>query len=114
MVDPQIQDLMVTREDKWFSNRFRTAHKTYLPSKWSNPRCWNTLGSRIRIQSPQSCLSEELMTSPEPTTGPMQSPTPYVANTIRGFARDWLFATVEMLDWEPQTQVSSPVCNTNG
>jgi hypothetical protein len=23
-----------------------------------------------------------------------------VANTLRGFARDWLFATVEMLDWE--------------
>jgi len=23
-----------------------------------------------------------------------------VANTLKGFARDWLFATVEMLDWE--------------
>jgi hypothetical protein len=23
-----------------------------------------------------------------------------VANTLRGFARDWLFATVKMLDWE--------------
>jgi hypothetical protein len=23
-----------------------------------------------------------------------------VANSLRGFARDWLFATVEMLDWE--------------
>jgi hypothetical protein len=22
-----------------------------------------------------------------------------VANTLKGFARDWLFATLEMLDW---------------
>jgi hypothetical protein len=24
-----------------------------------------------------------------------------VANNLKGFARDWLFATAEMLDWTP-------------
>ena len=26
---------------------------------------------------------------------------PNVANNLKGFARDWLFATAEMLDWTP-------------
>ena len=75
--------------------------KLHWHSKWSKARYLNTSVKKARITSQLLYSSEKIKDLAR--TNCWNDATTYanVANNLKGFARDWLFATAEMLDWTP-------------
>jgi hypothetical protein len=78
----------MTRPVKWFNKMFQPVLKLRSFLKLSNQRCQNSGGRKAKDTVAR--------------TNNWNDTTSFanVANALKGFARDWLFATVEMLHWE--------------
>jgi hypothetical protein len=90
----------MTRPVDWFNKMFQLALKPRLLLKLSNGRCQTTGG--LKTKDTVSAIVFIRKIDDLARTNNWNDTTAYanVANTVKGFIRDWLFATVEMLDWE--------------
>ncbi len=90
----------MTRPVKWFNKMFQLALKPRSLFKLSNRRGQTTGGQKLKDTVSAIVFIRKI--NDLARTNNWNDTTAYanVANMVKGFARDWLFATVEMLDWE--------------